>query len=79
MLRRSFLCGHRPRAGRLNAIQGMPVQFRLAAPIFISHIKKNTAGASLRNGVSKTLWDRGSTGTPCHAWITDLKAEISNL
>ena len=28
------ICGHRPRAGCLNANQAMPVQFRLTAPIF---------------------------------------------
>ena len=31
---RVALCGHRPRAGCLNANQAMPVQFRLTAPIF---------------------------------------------
>ena len=57
------ICGHRPRAGCLNANQGMPVQFRLTAPIFKTH---NTAGASLRSRVSKTPRARGSTETPCH-------------
>lgn len=31
---RAAFCGHRPRAGFLNANQGMPVQFRLIAPFF---------------------------------------------
>ena len=57
------ICGHRPRAGCLNANQVMPVQFRLTAPIFKTH---NTAGANLRSLVSKPLRARGSTETPCH-------------
>ena len=57
------ICGHRPRAGCLNANQAMPVQFRLTAPFLDTH---NTAGASLRSMVSKTLRARGSTETPCH-------------
>lgn len=60
---RAALCGHRPRAGCLNANQAMPVQFRLTAPFSNTH---NTAGASLRSLVSKTLRARGSTETPCH-------------
>jgi hypothetical protein len=47
----------------MNANQGMPVRLRLIAPNFKYH---NTAGASLRSLVSKTLRARGSTETPCH-------------
>ena len=49
----------------LNAIQGMPVQFRLTAPISI-----HTACASLRSLVAKTLRARGrrrrGKGPPVH-------------
>jgi hypothetical protein len=31
-----LICDHRPKAGCLNAIQAMPVQLRLIAPIFIT-------------------------------------------
>ena len=58
-----LICGHRSRAGLLSANQVMPVQFRLTAPFSNTH---NTAGASLRSLVSKTLRARGSTETPCH-------------
>ena len=34
---RAALCGHRPRAGCLNANQAMPVQFRLTAPFSDTH------------------------------------------
>lgn len=63
------ICGHRSRVGLLSANQGMPVQFRLAAPIFRNPQSKHTmcaACASLRSRVSKTQRARGSTGTPCH-------------
>ena len=52
---------HRSRAGCLSANQAMPVQVRLSAPFSF-----NTAGASLRSSVSKTLRARGSTETLCH-------------
>ena len=63
-----LICGHRPRAGCLNANQAMPVQFRLTAPFFRYPQSNHTtcaAGASLRSSVSKTGRARGSTGTPC--------------
>jgi hypothetical protein len=62
------ICGHRPRAGCLNANQAMPVQFRLTAPFSYPQSNHTTcaAGASLRSLVSKTLRARGSTETPCH-------------
>ena len=66
---RAALCGHRPRAGCLNANQAMPVQFRLTAPFFSYPQSNHTtcaAGASLRSSVSKTGRARGSTETPCH-------------
>lgn len=66
---RAALCGHRPRAGCLNANQAMPVQFRLTAPFFRYPQSNHTtcaAGASLRSRVSKTPRARGSTETPCH-------------
>jgi hypothetical protein len=66
---RAALCGHRPRAGCLNANQAMPVQFRLTAPFFRYPQSNHTtcaAGASLRSRASKTPRARGSTETPCH-------------
>ena len=72
---RAAFCGHRSRAGCLIANQAMPVQFRLTAPIF-----KNTAGASLRSRVSKTLRARGSTETPCHFhWAARLVRKSAGL
>ena len=45
------ICGHRPRAGCLNANQVMPVQFRLTAPIFKipQHGGRQLAQQSLQN------------------------------
>lgn len=66
--RRSFaVIVQEPRC--LSAIQAMPVQVRLTAPIFRYPQSNHTtcaAGVSLRSSVSKTLRARGSTGTPCH-------------
>lgn len=48
---RAALCGHRPRAGCLNANQAMPVQFRLTAPFFRypQHGGRQLAQQSLQN------------------------------
>lgn len=46
-----LICGHRPRAGCLNANQAMPVQFRLTAPIFENpqHGERQLAQLGLQN------------------------------
>ena len=64
-LRRIHFRGHRSRAGCLSASQAMPVQVRLSAP-FSFHQR---GGRQQRSRASKTLRDRGSTGTPCHFQI----------
>ena len=47
---RAALCGHRPRAGCLNANQAMPVQLRLTAPFSIqAHGGRQPAQQSLQN------------------------------
>ena len=56
------ICGHRPRAGCLNANQAMPVQFRLTAPLF----RYPQHGGQLAQLGLQNLAGSGSTETPCH-------------
>ena len=73
------ICGHRPRAGCLNANQAMPVQFRLTAPFF-QHGGRQLAQQSLQNLAGSgqpfdalrllvALSVPKGTETPCHLQI----------
>lgn len=46
---RAAFCGHRPRARFLNAIQRMPVQVRLTAPLSMQHGGRQLAQLGLQN------------------------------
>lgn len=71
-----LFCGHRSREGCLIAIQTMPVQVRLTAPILNTNM---SGGRQRRSSVSKTRHARGSTESPCHLRATRLVRKSAGL